>query len=124
MESTGTEMTLVIPNTESLGQLKSMKEDFSLTMKYRTADEWAAHKDKEVRAYYMGMKEIPNEEGDLVKCGVFMTENECFLSGQLTLVEAVKQLPTQTPVAITYRGKRSNKSSNGSTMIFDVVTLR
>lgn len=119
-----TEVTFEILNTETLGQLKDMQPGFSPSLKYKTADEWAKHKGQELRAYYMGMKEIPNEDGELIACGVFITETECFLSGQLTLVEAVKMLPLKTPVGITYLGKKNNKSSNGSTMLFDVITLK
>lgn len=120
----GTEVTFIIPDTESLGQLKEMKEYFKLTTSYKTADDWARIIDQEVRAYYMGMTDIPNDKGEAVKCARFISETECFISGQMTLIEAVKNLPTQTPIAITYRGKRTNKSSEGSTMLFEVVTLR
>ncbi|MBT0554294.1 hypothetical protein [Riemerella anatipestifer] len=119
----GQEVTFFIPNTESLGKLKDMKPEFSLNLKYKTADDWAALKDQPLRAFFMGTKDIPNEDGELVSCGVFVTQNECFISGQMTLVEAVKNLPTKTPIEITYRGKKNNKSSNGSTMIFDVSKL-
>lgn len=119
----GTEVTFFIPNTEQLGVLNELKPEFSLTMKYKTADDWAAIKDKPLRCFYMGIKEIPNENGEIIKCGTFVSQNECFISGQMTLTEAVKVLPVKTPVEIIYRGKKGNKSSDGSTMIFDVSTL-
>lgn len=115
----------MIPNTDAIGRLNDMKPGFSLTLKYKKAEDWAALKNKEVRAYYMGMKEIPNKQGELVCCGMFVTENECFLSGQTTLIEAVRQLEPQTPISITYRERRTNKSNGDrSTMIFDVVKLQ
>lgn len=117
------EVTFVMPNTASLGKLKEMQPDFSLTMKYKTGDDWAAIKGQEVRAYFMGIKEIPNENGELVTCGVFVSATECFIAGQKLLVEAVRQLDSRTPVAITYKEKRANKSTEGSTMVFDVKTL-
>ncbi len=123
MPAQPTEVTFVMPNTESLGQLKEMQPDFSLTMKYKTADDWAALKGQEVRAYFMGVKEIPNEKGELVMCGVFVSERECFIAGQKLLVEAVRNLDSRTPVAITYKEKKANKSTEGSTMIFEVRTL-
>lgn len=122
-KAAGAEVTILIPNTESIGKLKELNPSFSLTMKYKSADDWAALKDKPVRAYFMGLKEVPNEDGENVNCGVFVSENEVFLSGQTILVDAVKTLPPQTPIQITYRGKKQNKSSNGSTMMFDVQTL-
>lgn len=121
--TTPTEVTFLMPTTDSLGKLKEMKSDFSLTMKYKTADDWALLKGQEVRAYYMGTKEIPNDKGELVTCGVFVTEHECFIAGQKLLVEAVRQLESRTPVAITYKEKKANKSVEGTTMLFEVKTL-
>jgi hypothetical protein len=123
-DACGTEVTFTIPDTESLGRLKAYNPKFSLTMRYRKAEDWAALKNQEVRAYYMGMKVIPNDKGEAVSCGVFVTESECFLSAQTTLIEAVHQLPLKTPVAITYRERRANKSdSSRSTCVFDVSIL-
>ena len=118
IEKQGSELTFVIPDTESLGHLKSMSEDFSLTLKYKNADDWATLKDQEVRAFYMGVKEVPNEKGEVV------SDKECFIAGQKLIVDAVRQLPSKTPVAIIYRGKKTNKSTEGATMIFDVHTLK
>lgn len=122
-KASGTEVTFFIPNTEQLGYLDDLKPEFSLTIKYKSADDWAGIKDKPLRAFYMGLKDIPNEDGELVKCGLFVSKTECFISGQMTLIEAVKNLPAQTPVEIIYRGKKSNKTSDGSTMIFDISKL-
>lgn len=122
-KASGTEVTFFIPDTESIGQLKDMEPKFSLNLKYKTADDWAGIKDKPLRAFYMGTKEIPNEDGELVTCGVFVSEKEAFISGQMTLIEAVKNLPIKTPLQLTYRGKKANKSGSGSTMIFDVEKL-
>lgn len=119
----GQQVTLFIPNTEQIGRLESMESKFSLTTKYRSADDWAALKDKPVRCYYMGIKEIPNDQGEVVACGVFVTPQEVFLSGQKVLVDAIKPLPEQTPLMITYKGKKANKTVEGSTMIFDVSIL-
>ena len=122
-KAAGTEVSFSIPDTESLGSLSDLEPKFSLNLKYKSADDWAALKGQPVRAFFMGLKEIPSEDGELVKCGVFVTEKECFLSGQFTLVEAVKSLPIKTPVQLTYQGKKQNKTSEGSTMMFDVEKL-
>ena len=114
----------MIPTIDSLGKLKEMKTDFSLTMKYKTADDWAALKGQEIRAYYMGTKEIPNDKGELVTCGVVVTEHECFIAGQKLIIDAVRQLESRTPVAITYKERKASKSIEGAaTMIFEVKTL-
>lgn len=119
----GQEVTLFIPNTEEIGRLESMSNKFSLTTKYRSADDWAALKDKKVRCYYMGLKDVPNDQGEAVTCGVFVSPTDVFLSGQKVLVDAIKPLPTQTPLEIIYRGKKNNKTTEGSTMMFDVSIL-
>lgn len=120
----GNTMQLVIPNTESLGKLTSMNTSFSLTTKYKTADEWAQLKDKPVRCYFMGVRDVPNDEGEAVTCGVFVSPTEVFLSGQTVLVDAIRNLEPKTPLEIIYRGKSQNKSSVGSTMKFDVSILK
>ena len=117
-----TKVTLEIPNTESLGELKDMRPVYNMTAKYRTQEEWMDYKDEPIRAYYLGIKEIPNPEGEMVACAVFATESEVFLSGQMVLVDAAKKLANKTPVEITYLGKKRNKKS-GSTNMFDVVIL-
>lgn len=98
-----------MPSTASLGELKEMTPDFSLTMKYKTADDWAAIKGQEVRAFYMGTKEIPNDEGELVTCGVFVTQQECFIAGQKLLVEAVRQLDTPNSGSYHLQGKEGQQ---------------
>lgn len=122
-EAAGQEMRLVIPNTEAIGKLETLKPCFSLTTKYKSADDWAALKDKPIRCYYMGLKDVPNEEGEAITCGVFISPQEIFLSGQKVLVDAVRNLCEETPLQITYKGKRNNKSTEGSTMIFEVQRL-
>lgn len=122
-EIAGTEVVFQIPDTESIGRLKNMTPDFSLTMRYKSADDWAMLKGQELRAFYMGTKDVPNDKGELVRCAMFITEHEPFIAGQLILVEAVKMLSYKTPVAITYLGKKDNRTSEGSTMMFDVKIL-
>lgn len=127
-KSAGTKVTFIMPDTESIAKLEGMEAKYSLNIKYKSADDWATLKDTPLRAFYMGIKEVPNEDGELIMCGLFATPKEVFISGQTTLVEAIKMLPPsnedfKTAVQITYRGKKANKSSDGSTMIFDVEKL-
>ncbi|PXV61208.1 hypothetical protein CLV62_12541 [Dysgonomonas alginatilytica] len=119
----GTEVRFWIPNTEELGVLEGLDPKRSLTLKYKTQDDWAAIKGQPIRAYYMGIREIPNEDGELIKCGVFVTATENFISGQKVLVEAISSLDSKTPVEITYLDKSKNKSTDGSTMRFEVKVL-
>lgn len=117
-----TEMVVHMPNTESLGTLKDMKTGFKLNYAYKTQEEWLKIQDKPIRCFYMGLKEIPNKDGELVNCATFASESEVFMAGQMVLVDSVKNLKQQTPIEITYRGKKPNKSG-GSTNLFDVVIL-
>lgn len=120
----GTEAKIFIPNLDDLNSLDQMEEGFNLSSKYRTQDEWAALKDVPVRCFYMGMKGVPNKEGEYVSCAIFMSKKEVFISAQMVLIDAVKSLPEKTPVQIVYRGKKKNTSSAGSTNLFDVTTLK
>jgi hypothetical protein len=119
----GTEVRFWIPNTDELGVLDEMQEGFGLTMKYKTQDEWAAIKDKPLRCFYMGMRQVPNKDGEAVECAVFVSKKETFMSGQMVLIESVKSLAPKTPIQIVYRGKKKNTSSDGATNLFDVTTL-
>lgn len=122
-KAAGANVSLTIPNTAELGKLDEMESDFSLVLKYKTQEEWAELKGKPIRVFFMGLKEIPNDEGEAVNCAVFVSKTEAFISGQMVLVEAVRQLQPKTPIEITYQGKKPNKSTSGSTNIFDIKTL-
>jgi len=116
--------TLFIPNSESLGRLQEAETGMDLTVKYRKQQEWFEFKNKPIRAYFMGTKEIPNEEGELITVGAFFTSDGPFLAGQKLLVDAVRHLEPNTPIEITFLGQKDNKSSKGSTNMFEVKLLR
>ncbi len=118
------EITIYKPDSAKLSNLEKMTPAFALNKKYKTMDEWATLLNKPIRAYFMGLQELPNEDGEMITCGAFVTADEVFLSGQMILIEAVKNLEIETPLEITYRGKKKNKSSNGNTMLFDVSILQ
>lgn len=120
----GQEVTFVIPDTESLGALQNLDPSFNLRLKYKNEEEWLAVKNKPVRVYFLGLREIPSDKGEIVVCGLFASEKELFLSGQKVLVDAVRNLPLKTPVQITYLEKKTNKTVDGATMIFDVQLLK
>lgn len=122
-EQKNMEVTLVIPNTTQLGHLKGLKQVYKATAAYRTQEEWYSYKDKPVRCFFLGIKELPNEAGESVNCGVFAAEDGIFLAAQHVLVESVKSLASNTPLQITYQGKKKNKNSEGSTNLFEVVIL-
>lgn len=116
--------TLFIPNSEALGKLEEAEAGMDLTVKYRKQEEWFEFKNKPVKAYYMGIKEIPNEEGEMIVVGAFFATDGPFLAGQKLLVDAVRHLEPNTPIEITFMGKKENKSTKGSTNMFEVKLLR
>ncbi len=117
------EVVLSIPNLAQLGQLTGLKEVYKATAGYRTQEEWAKLEDEPVRCYFLGIKQLPNEDGESVNCGVFSAQDGIFLAAQHVLVESVRSLDTNTPIQITYKGKKVNKTSKGSTNLFEVVIL-
>lgn len=116
--------TLFIPNSESLGKLEEAETGMDLTVKYRKQEEWFEFKDKPIKCYFMGMKEIPNKDGEMITCGAFFSKDGPFLAGQQLLVDSVRNLEPNTPIEITFKGKKANSSSDGSTNLFDVKLLR
>lgn len=119
----GKEVSFVMPSTEELASLSSREVKFNLVTRYRTQEEWQRLEGVEVKCFYKGMKEIPNEDGELVSCGVFVAEDGVFISGQMMLMDAVKDLTPGTPIQITFIEKKKNKSSKGFTNIFDIKLL-
>ncbi|WP_233881845.1 hypothetical protein [Tenacibaculum piscium] len=119
-----TQVTIDIPSTEQLGSLKTMETGFNMNPKYRTKEDWIELKGVEVRAYYLGLKELPNDDGEAVVCGVFATEEEIFFAGQKILVDAVKKLDMKTPVSIVFLETKKNKSTAGNVMLFEVKLLK
>ena len=120
----GTEVTFSIPNTESLASLKDMTPKVSLNFAYRMEAEWETLKGKPIRAFYLGIKQIPNPEGNLVNCGLFASSTEIFLAGGIILIVAIKNLPLKTPLQLTYLGTKETKAdSNNRAVTFDIQIL-
>lgn len=123
-QSLPTQVNIEIPSTDQLGSLKTMETGFNMNPKYRTKEDWISLKEQEVRAFFLGLRELPNDEGDAVLCGVFSTDKEIFFAGQKVLIDAVRNLEPKTPVSIVFKETRKNKSTQGSTMIFEVKLLK
>jgi hypothetical protein len=124
LDATGTKVELMIPNTEALGKLSGMEPGYSRVAKYRKQEEWAELKGKPQRAYYLGIKQIPNEDGEEINCAIFAGEKETFLAAQMVILDAVRPLEVQTAVEITFLEKKKNKSTKGSTNLFEVKVLQ
>lgn len=117
------ETVLRIPSTEEIGKLDHAERGMNLSVAYRKQEDWQEKKDRPVPCYFLGLKEIPNEDGELVICGAFVDKTGVWLAGQKVLVDAVRTLSPGTALEITYRGKKQNKSSKGATNLFDIVHL-
>lgn len=117
------EATLSMPNTEALGKLQTAETGMAITIKYKTQEDWMELKGKPVRCFFMGVKEVPNEDGEKVLCAGFMSTDGVFIAGQMVLVDAVRGLNKGTAIEIIYDGKKKNSSSDGSTNMFTVNLL-
>lgn len=117
------EATLSMPSTEMLGKLETAEVGMSRTVTYKKQEDWQLIKDQPVRCFFIGMKEVPNEEGETVLCAGFMSKDEVFIAAQLVLVDAVRGLKKGTPIEITFNGSKANKSSKGKTNLFTVKLL-
>lgn len=117
-------LDITIPSLEDLEKLQGMEPGFSLTPRYRSTDDWAKYKDEEIRALYLGTKQVPNEKEELITYAFFSDKTGIWLAAQMVLVESVRDLPFKTPIAITYEGRSQNKSNEGMTCKFLVQQLR
>lgn len=109
-EVAGTQVTFTIPDTETLGKLDTLEPKVSLNMGYRMKEEWERLKNQPIKAYYLGLKQIPNPEGQLVTCGLFVTSKDVFMAGGMILIELIKDLPQKTPLQLTYLGVKVTKN--------------
>jgi len=118
-----TQVLLSMPSTDQLGKLSGLKTVYKMNPSYRTQEDWAMLKDKPIRCFYIGLKEIPNDKGEVIKCAIFADKNEVFLCAQFILLEAVKNEELNTAFEIIYKGKKKNKTGEGSTNLFDISKL-
>jgi len=126
----GVKVSFTIPDTESLGALDNMDASLNLRLKYKKVEDWEKEVNKPIRVWYLGLRQIPNENQENVLCALFASAGEIFLAGQKVLVDAVSPLPAtdienniRTGVQITYLGKQTNKTNENETCIFDIQKL-
>ncbi len=114
---------LSLKSQAQLRNLDGLKRGFKTTVGYRTQEEWAKREDEPEICFFLGFKEIPNDEGEAVRCAILQNRMEVFLSAQKVLIDALSPLEAGTPVEIVYQGKKKNKSTAGSTNLFEVFVL-
>lgn len=114
---------LSLKSQNQLQNLSNLTRGYKTTVGYRTQEAWVKLEDQPQICFFLGFKEIPNEEGEAVKCAILQSKSEVFLSGQKVLIDALSVIDAGTPVEIIYKGKKKNKSTDGSTNIFEVYVL-
>ena len=123
---------LEIMKLDSIPDLASY-EVASVDLSY---DYWTPEKDGEVRRmYFMGIQtmSVPDHQDadksvDL-PCAVFLQtstdgDHKTVVNGSVRLRSIVEQLEPQTPVQVTYRGKKKNRSNGNMSDQWSVVTLK
>jgi hypothetical protein len=118
-----TKAELQIHSVTQVGQLTNLKRGMKTTVGYRTQEEWLKLEGVSQLCFFLGFKEIPNDDGEVVQCAVLQDQREVFLSAQMILIDALKVVKVGTPVEIIYKGKKKNKTGGGSTNLFEVFTL-
>lgn len=120
----GTEVKFIVPDTESLASLEGMEPTIALNMRYRLQEDWELIKGQPIKAYFLGIKVIPNPEGQPVNCGLFVSSKEVFLAGGIILIDLVKDLQPKTPLQITYLGTRpNNREPSKKALNFNIQRL-
>lgn len=86
------------------------------------------------RMYYMGIQPhvVPDqknkEQNVELSCAVFVEivadVPRTVINGSVRLVSIVSALQAQTPVEVTYRGKKKNRTNGNSSAQWSVVTLK
>lgn len=127
-----------IPTAHAMDMLESAEVGLSLSKDYRKVEDWLKYENTPIRCYFVGMDLLPNEDGELILCSVFMDKTGKWMGGQTMLVEQTKLLFDQfkvvgedgkealempIPVQILYKGSKKNKTTKGSTQIFKVNIL-
>ena len=111
--------TETMPDCADLEKLSEMKKQLSITVQYRKKEDWV--KGEAIKAYYLGLKEIPDGTGELIASAIFQSQEGAFMSAATQLVETVRSIVVKTPIEITFTGSKTNKSdSQKSTMIFQI----
>lgn len=116
-------ISVKMPSPEHLQKLEELEPGYSLTPAYRTQEAWNSYLNQPVRCIFLGTKEIPNSEGELITCSVFAGIDGVFLAAQMVLVEATRDLLEGTPIQITYQGKKKNQDGKSYTNKFEVRKL-
>lgn len=108
-----------------------VKESIDLAQEY-----WSPEKDGESRRmYFMGVQpqKVPDQNDKMktveLMCAVFVEIDKdgtpkTVANGSIRLVSIVERLPEQTPVMVTYRGKKKNRTNSHQSAAWSVETLK
>lgn len=122
-------MTIILkPDIPSLET--HVQESIDLAPEY-----WSPEREGQSRRmYYMGIQpqSVPDQKDKdktvELSCAVFVEiidgHPRTVVNGSVRLVSIMSGVPQQTPVEVTYRGKKKNRTNGNSSAQWSVVTLK
>lgn len=111
-------------------------EEFEVASVDLSYEYWTPEKDGEARRlFFMGVEsmDVPDhqdpEKNVSLDCAVFFQpdskgDHKTVVNGSVRLKSIVEKLDAQTPVQVTYRGKKKNRSNGNMSDQWSVVTLQ
>lgn len=118
-----------------LGEIPDL-EEFEVDPVDLSYEYWTPEKEGESRRlFFLSIEEMEvpdhNDDSKLVnlECARFVQkqangEFQTIVNASIRLMSIVKKLPPQTPVRITYKGKKKNRTNGNMSDQWSVVTLR
>lgn len=118
-----------------LNKLPANLSDYEVASADLSFDYWTPEKEGEIRRmFFMGLQpmDVPDhsdpEKMVSLECAVFVevedSEHRTIVNGSVRLRSIVESLDPATPVQVTYRGKKKNRSNGNMSDQWSVVTLK
>lgn len=117
----GGEITFIMPSTNAVGQLKDAPKGRSLTVLYKTKEQWIAEKDEPQRYFFLGFKPATNEKGDVYYLAKLSDGEKTFVCAQTILVQALMSTSLGQGIEVTCTG--FSKANGGQIPTFEVSEL-
>ncbi|WP_438423222.1 hypothetical protein [Aquimarina macrocephali] len=116
------EVTFLMPSTNAIGMLKGAKTGRTLTVAYKTKEDWLAEKDQPVKCFFLGFKESTDGTGKPYLIAKLHDGEKAFVCAQTVLIQALMGVELGQGVQVTCTG--STKGNNGNVIpLFEVVEL-
>jgi hypothetical protein len=115
-------MTFLMPSTNAIGVLEKAETGRTLTISYKTKEEWLAEKDKPVKCFFLGFKEATDGQNRPYFIAKLHDGEKAFVCAQTVLVQALMGVELGSGVEITCTG--STKLANSNVIpLFEVKEL-